>query len=813
VSAPVVRTGVLHGSRERGGVLLLGGSMDRFAGRTVLRVMAGVSVGVLVCAVAATAQNVAAIAGVVKDAQGLAIPGATVTLSNRVSRGTQNTITDQDGRYSLANIPYGTYVLAVSLSGFTPDEQVVEIRSSVPLVKDVALKIGGLSETVNVSSDALLETSSTGSHVDLGANLIDQLPSATPSKQLSAMLLSAPGFIPSQNGRIHVRGSHGQIQYVVDGVPMTDEYSEAFANPLDPRYVKSAEVMTGGIPAEFGGKLAAVVDITSKSGLDEPRAVTGAASLNVGTFGAVDGGITIGGRITPRIGYFVSGGANRTGRYLDPPTSDNFHNAGDAERFTGKLELRPTDDDFVRAVVSVNGSHFQVANRLDAELAGVQSSQDLQDNSQTVTWVHQAGTRLTLNSVAYRRAATATLDASNAIPLAADQHRTLDHQGVNASASYSAGMHRLKGGVQYDRNPVAEQFSMIGNGGPDNPESAPFDPAAGGTPFAFSGSRVGQNLGLFVQDTISPIDDLHISLGVRYDRYHLLIEDSALSPRLGAAYHVHGTGTVVRGSYSRIFMPPFSENLLLSSSPEARALSSNGDAGEDVQPERQHAYEIGVQQALGTHAKIDLAWYRKDVRNLADVDQFLDTTVTFPLSVAKGVAQGIEGRLDVPVIRGMNGYLSVSRAKILLTAPLTGGLFLGEVPAAGEQFYADHDQRWQSQFGISYEHPNRRLFASVSGRYDTGIPFELPPDFDPATFEDQEALSLVDIDTGRARARAIADVMVGSELYRRGNTRLELQGGVINLFNTTYLLNFLSIFNGTHYGAPRTWTGRLKVSF
>ena len=135
------------------------------------------------------------------------------------------------------------------------------------------------------------------------------------------------------------------------------------------------------------------------------------------------------------------------------------------------------------------------------------------------------------------------------------------------------------------------------------------------------------------------------------------------------------------------------------------------------------------------------------------------------------------------------------------------------MPAAGEQFYADHDQRWQSQFGISFEHPSRRVFASVSGRYDSGIPFELPDDFDPATFEDPLALTLVDLDTGRAKPRAIADVMVGSELYRRGETRLELQGGVINVFDTTYLLNFLSIFNGTHYGAPRTWTARLKVTF
>ena len=85
--------------------------------------------------------------------------------------------------------------------------------------------------------------------------------------------------------------------YVVDGVPMTDEYTEAFANPLDPRYVKSASVMTGGIPAEYGGKLAAVVDITSKSGLDDPRKASGEASLNVGRFGAIDGGATVGGMV------------------------------------------------------------------------------------------------------------------------------------------------------------------------------------------------------------------------------------------------------------------------------------------------------------------------------------------------------------------------------------------------------------------------------------------------------------------------------------------------------------------------------------
>lgn len=771
-----------------------------------LLIVAGVST------TSAWAQNVGTVSGTVQDSQGLAVPGVTVSLVNRVSQTAQETVSDTDGRYNLSNVPFGIYVLSASISGFTPAQQVLDIHSTVAIVADLALKVGGLSEVVEVSADALLETSSTGSHVDLGANMIERLPSATPGKALSKMLLSAPGFIPSQNGRIHVRGSHGQIQYVVDGVPMTDEYTEAYANPLDPRYVKSAAVMTGGIPAEYGGKLAAVVDITSKSGLDDPRKATGEATVNIGRFGSLDGGATVGGRFTPRVGYFLSAGANKTDRYLDPPTLDNFHNSGDAHRATAKLELRPTNKDFIRLVFSANGSQFQAPNRAEAQALGVDGEQTLADNSQTLTWLRQIGTRFTFDLVAYRRHASAKLDATTAVPLSATQDRDLDHQGGNLSVSYASGKHRLKAGVQYDRNPVTERFRMAGNDTDAGSFEAQFDAARGGAPFVFDGRKVGQNLGAYLQDTFSPTEDLNLSVGVRVDRYQLLIERSAVSPRLGAAYHLHNLGTVLRGSYSRLFMPPFSENLLLSSSAQARALSTTG-ASEDVQPETQHAFEVGVQQALSRHAKIDVAYYRKDIRNLADVDQFLDTTVTFPLSVAKGLAQGVEVRLDVPVYKGINGYVSLSRAKILLTAPMTGGLFFEETPPAGEQFYADHDQRWQSQFGVSYEHPSQRFFASFTGRYDSGIPFELPEDFAPATFEDPTALTLVNTDTGRANGRVLADLMLGGQVLHHGTMKVDVETGLLNVFDTSYLVNFLSIFNGTHYGAPRTWMARLKVAF
>jgi hypothetical protein len=781
------------------------------------RCMQGVVVIVVALGFArvAASQNVGTVTGVVKDQQGLAMPGATVTLANRVSQTKQEAVADVTGQFTFGNVPYGPYVLGASLSGFATVEQVVDVRSSVPVVRDVELRVGGVTETVTVAADALLEAASVGSRVALGAALIDQLPSATPSKQVASMLLSAPGFIPSQNGRIHVRGSHGQIQYVVDGVSMTDEFSEAFANPLDPQYVKSATVMTGGVPAEYGNKLAAVVDITSKSGLDEPRHVFGMATLNAGRFDALDGGATIGGRVGTTVGYFLSGGASRTRRYLDPPSVGNLHNGGDADRFTGKLEFRASDADFARVVVSTNTSRFDVPNRPDAQALGVDGRQHLTDNSQTLTWLRQFGGSTTLDAVAYRRAARAELDLSTGVPLAATQNRTLDHQGGSLALSHSRAGHRLKAGLQIDRNPVAERFSVRATSPAFDDAAALFDPRQGGRPFDFDGRILGSNVGLFVQDMFTPVAPLNVSVGVRYDRYQLLITETAISPRVGVAYHVHGTGTVLRASYSRLFMPPFSENLLVSSSAEARALSPNSDVGGgiDVKSERQHFFEVGAQQALGRHARIDVTFYRKNIRNVADVDQFRDTTVTFPISVAKGRAQGFETRLDIPVVRGVNGYVSLSRASMINIAPLSGGLLLGAPLQPGEEFFADHDQRWQSQFGISYEHPSRLLFASFTGRYDSGIPFFLTADFDPATFDDQLALSLVNLENGRAKPRTLVNILAGSQFYRHGATRLELQAGVINLFDTTHVLNFLSIFNGTHYGPPRTWTARLKLAF
>src|SRR4026208_451309 len=102
----------------------------------------------------AFAQNAGTITGAVKDQQGLAVPGASVALVNRVSQASQSAVTDEQGRFALTSVAFGTYVLNVALSGFTPVEQVIEVRTTVPLAREVQLKLGGVQETVTVSADA-----------------------------------------------------------------------------------------------------------------------------------------------------------------------------------------------------------------------------------------------------------------------------------------------------------------------------------------------------------------------------------------------------------------------------------------------------------------------------------------------------------------------------------------------------------------------------------------------------------------------------------------------------------------------------------
>src|SRR6266542_1246222 len=171
--------------------------------------------------------------------------------------------TDNAGRFTLQNLPFGVYQLRVDCEGFAPYSTIVEIRSAVPRTLQVELSLA-LSSRVDVTNEPpLIDVSRTGVMFSIGAPQIpDALPSV-PGRRLLDLVDAQPGWLMEANGVLHPRGSEYQTLFVVDGIPLDDNRSPAFAPDLQDADLQAVHVLTGNFPAEYGRKLGGVVEVTT----------------------------------------------------------------------------------------------------------------------------------------------------------------------------------------------------------------------------------------------------------------------------------------------------------------------------------------------------------------------------------------------------------------------------------------------------------------------------------------------------------------------------------------------------------------------
>ncbi|MGC2254565.1 MAG: carboxypeptidase-like regulatory domain-containing protein, partial [Candidatus Acidiferrales bacterium] len=265
------------------------------------------------------AQNSGTMEGVVKDQSGGVVPNATVQISDPVSGYQRTIVTGSDGAFRFTNIPFNTYHMVVTASGFAGYTQDVDVRSAVPVSAPVNLKIRGASISVTVEANGgdLVENDTT-THTDVDRNLFDKVPLESTSSSLSSLVtLTAPGVAADSNGLFHGFGDHASNSFSIDGQPITDQQSKVFSNQLPVDSVQSLEVIEGAPPAEYGGKTSLVIVATTRSGMGvtEPH---GTITSSYGSFGTANGGFDLAyGR--DKWGNFISANGLNTGRFLDGP--------------------------------------------------------------------------------------------------------------------------------------------------------------------------------------------------------------------------------------------------------------------------------------------------------------------------------------------------------------------------------------------------------------------------------------------------------------------------------------------------------------
>ena len=753
---------------------------------------------------------------------------ASVELSSDALQFHRSFSTDDSGQLIARNLSFGLYRLQVQRESFSPHDGLIEIHSALPTEYVVKLSIAALSTAVNVTADATLldpERTTTINHLDSKA--IADRPASLPGRSLPDLVNSQPGWLYEGNAVLHPRGSEYQTQFVVDGIPLTDNRSPSLGPEIEADDVDSLTIYTAGIPAEYGRKMGGVIEVNTLRDARADGVLHGDVVLSGGSFDTAGAFVRVQdtfGRNT--VGASASG--NMTARYLNPVVPENYTNRGTTGDFSLSYDRDITPTDRLTLSVRHELSRFEIPNEQLQQFPQLQSppgtTRQLQtrDNFETMglaSYQHIFSPNVLVNLRGMVRGNSNDLNSNNgAWPIAAFLHNDFKEGYFNAAVSIHHGRHEWKAGVESDNLFLHENFSDIVTASltPDqNGACYPFDCA---TPpsFSFLGSRPDLEQSAFVQDLVH-LGKWTVNAGLRWDHYQLVVNQNAVSPRFSVARHFPAASLIVHASYDRVFQTPSFENILLASSPDVTVLNANV-LRLPVQPSHGNYFEFGATKSFHDRFRFDANYFRRYVDNYADDDQILSTAASFPIAFRKAIIYGGEGKVELPDWNRFSGFLSYSYIVGNAWFPVTGGLFIGDDAVNGATQLTGHfpdsqDQRNTVRARIRYQLMSRLWFATGS-EYGSGLPFDFTGTYAQALAEyGQQVVDRINFADGRISPTFSFDLSAGAELYKKETRSLRLQADVENLNNRLNILNFAGLFSGNAIAPPRSYFLRLAATF
>jgi hypothetical protein len=356
------------------------------------------------------------------------------------------------------------------------------------------------------------------------------------------------------------------------------------------------------------------------------------------------------------------------------------------------------------------------------------------------------------------------------------QNRTLTNTGIRSDVSYVKGINQIKAGVTYAQTLLNENDALgivdptynapcitfsndqqqyvaapapgIANPSqcagiyqpntalnPNAPNSAlypyfnptlfPYDLTRGGSYYAFDGHTDVKELALYIRDVITK-GNWSLNLGLRGDLYNGLSVARQAEPRLGAAYNIKKTNTILRASYARTLESPFNENLILSSTGCGNPVLSplllcTGLSSGALSPGFRNEFHAGLEQAFGKYLVFSGEWITKYTHNGYDFSVLGNTPITFPIEWHNSKIPGYAGRVSVPETHGFSALMVFSSVAARFFQPQIGGAGATVSTAAGLPFRIDHDEKFNQTTHLQYQPWKRGPWLGFNWRYDSGL--------------------------------------------------------------------------------------------
>jgi len=716
--------------------------------------------------------------------------------------------TNEMGFLTVQRLPFGVYRLEIHRQGFAEVSQQVEIRSVLPIELDIKLALPSVNESVTVTGDTLINPDQAGAVNQIGTEDIQTRLSSLPGRSLQDLVNSQPGWIYEGNAVLHPRGSEYQTQFVLDGIPLTDNRSPSFGPAIDADDVQSMTIYTAGFPAEYGRKMGGVVEVNTLQ--DSQPGFHGQAVLSGGSFdsaGAYVQGQYVWGKNT----FGASATGSMTDHYLNPVVPQNYSNTGTLGDFSVHYQRDLTDKDRISFIVRHEVSRYDIPNELIQQAAGQRQNADNLETMGIVSYQHTFSS----NAVADFRGMVR--DNSNdfysnaqSTPIIVFQHNWFREGYFKGTVTINHGRHEIKAGVESDNIFLNEKFSYIIT------DPTQFDDDTPPT-FGFQANRPDLEQSAFIQDQIK-LGKWTINAGLRWDHYQLLLNRQAVDPRFAISRYFPALDMVVHFSYDRVFQTPSFENILLSSSTAVESLAPDNFLRLPVEPSEGNYYEVGASKAFFKNIRLDVNYFRRLVNNYADDDQIQNTTISFPIAFRKSVIYGAEAKLELPNWRGFSGYASYSYTLGNVWLPVTGGLFLGDDATSAETQLVGHfpdsqDQRNTLRARLRYQ-ITPRIWVAGGVQFDSGLPFEFDGDPDQVLAQyGPQVLSRINFNRGRIYPAWQASASAGADIYKSDRMLVRFQADGQNLNNVLNVIDFGGLFSGNAIGPSRNFALRLTTTW